>query len=80
MSIVLFKFGDIDIIEHTICSYNEAPRSPASVGRGIKAELRRSQPGFTLESFAAVRPAIHPFSKLQGFQAKANKFKVFLNT
>jgi len=50
-------------------------------GRGIKAEFRRSdstelvevQPGFALKSFAAVRPAIHPCSKLQGILAKANK-------
>ena len=48
----------------------EAPRSKL---RGIKAELRRSQPVFALTSFDAVRPAIHPCSKLQGILAKANK-------
>ncbi len=59
----------------------EAPRSPAEAGsplrsdklRGIKAELRRSQPAFALKSFGAVRHAIHPCSKLQGVLAKANK-------
>ena len=49
---------------------NEAPRSKL---RGIKAELRRSQPAFALKSFGAVRHAIHPCSKLQGILAKANK-------
>ena len=49
---------------------NEAPRSKL---RGIKAELRRSQPAFALKSFDAVRHAIHPCSKLQGILAKANK-------
>ena len=49
---------------------DEAPRSKL---RGIKAELRRSQPVFALAGFAAVRPAIHPCSKLQGILAKANK-------
>ena len=43
--------------------------------RSIKAELRRSQPGFALKSFAAVRPAIYPCSKLQGILAKANKME-----
>jgi hypothetical protein len=32
-----------------------APQSPIS-GRGIRAELRHSRPGFALKSFAAVRP------------------------
>ncbi len=50
--------------------YNEAPRSKL---RGIKAELRRSQPVFALTSFDAVRPAIHSCSKLQDILAKANK-------
>jgi len=62
-------------------SWNEAPRSklrgikeaPRSKLRGIKAKLRRSQPVFALEGFDAVRPAIHPCSKLQGILAKANK-------
>jgi hypothetical protein len=49
---------------------DEAPRSKL---RGIKAELRHSQPGFAVKSFAVVRPAIHPCSKLQGILAKANK-------
>jgi hypothetical protein len=49
---------------------NEAPRSKL---RGIKAKLRRSQPVFALEGFDAVRPAIHPCSKLQGILAMANK-------
>jgi len=49
---------------------NEAPRSKV---RGIKAELRRSQPVFALVGFDAVRPAIHPCSKLRGILAKANK-------
>jgi len=49
---------------------NEAPHSKL---RGIKAKLRRSQPVFALEGFDAVRPAIHPCSKLQGILAKANK-------
>jgi hypothetical protein len=49
---------------------NEAPRSKL---RGIKAELRRSQPAFALKNFGAVRHAIHPYSKLQGILAKANK-------
>jgi len=49
---------------------NKAPRSKL---RGIKAELRRSQPVFALAGFDAVRPAIHPCSKLQGILAKANK-------
>jgi hypothetical protein len=43
---------------------HEAPRSKL---RGIKAELRRSQPVFSLTSFDAVRPAIHPCSKLRVF-------------
>jgi len=47
-------------------------------GRDIKAELRRSQPGFTPKSFAAVHPAIHPCSKLPGIQAKANKLPIRL--
>ena len=55
-------------------SGNEAPRSPALAGRGIKAELRRSQPAFALKSFGEVRHAIHPCRKLQGILAKANKF------
>jgi len=41
--------------------------------RGIKAKLRRSQPGFALTSFAVVRLAIHPCNKLQGILAKMNK-------
>ena len=51
--------------------------------RGIKAELRRSQPGFALKSFAAVAPPEYPVApvagstlrsdKLQGILAKANK-------
>jgi len=49
---------------------NEAPHSKL---RGIKAELRRSQPVFALPGFDAVRPAIHPCSKLQRILAKANK-------
>ena len=60
---------------------NEAPRRKLW---DIKAELRRSHPGFALMSFAAVRPAIfvkskplaktdHPCTKLQGILAKANK-------
>jgi len=41
-----------------------------SVNVNPPAEFR---PGFALKSFAAVRPAIHPCSKLQGILAKANK-------
>ena len=57
---------------------NEVSTSPAhkyfaSAGRDIKAELRRSQPAFALKRFGAVRPAIHPCSKLQSIPAKANK-------
>ncbi len=51
--------------------HNEAPRSEL---RGIRAKLRRSQPVFALSSFAAVRLAIHPCSKLHGILAKANKY------
>jgi len=53
---------------------NEAPHSKL---RGIKAELRRSQPVFALPGFDAVRPAIHPCSKLQRILAKANKIIEF---
>ncbi|MBN1795477.1 MAG: type II secretion system protein [Sedimentisphaerales bacterium] len=53
---------------------NEAPRSRL---RGIRAEFRRSQPGFALSSSAAVRPAIHHCSKLQSILAKANKKRAF---
>jgi len=49
---------------------NEAPRSKL---RGIKTELRRSQPDFTLAGFDEVSPAIHHYSKPQGILAKANK-------
>lgn len=57
---------------------NEATTRPAdkyfvSAGRDIKAELRRSQPAYALKRFDAVRPAIHPCSKLQIIPAKANK-------
>jgi len=45
----------------------------ASCGVSKQAELRRSQPAFALKSFGAVRHAIHPWSKLQGILAKANK-------
>jgi hypothetical protein len=49
---------------------NEAPRSKL---RRIGAKLRRSRHVFALRSFAAVRLAIHPCSKLQGILAKTNK-------
>jgi len=53
----------------------ENNEAPCSFLLGIKTELRRSQPGFALKSFAAVRPAIDPCSKLQDILAKANKTK-----
>ena len=56
--------------QKTLNTLNKAPRSKL---RGIKAELRRSQPVFALAGFDAVRPAIHPCSKLRGILAKANK-------
>jgi hypothetical protein len=40
---------------------------------GYQAELRHSQPGFALSSFAVVRLAIHPCGKPQGILAKPNK-------
>ena len=48
---------------------NEAPRSPASAGRIIKAEFRSNQPGFALKSYAAVRLAVHLFSPESGIAA-----------
>jgi hypothetical protein len=42
---------------------------------GYQAELRHSQPGFALLSFAVVRIAIHPCGKSQGILAKPNKIK-----
>ena len=49
-----FRFDLCFIIELSVNSrplltpVNEAPRSPARAGRGITAELRRSQPAFAL--------------------------------
>jgi hypothetical protein len=50
---------------------NVAPRSKL---RGIKAEFAAALPAFALTRFGAVHLAFHPCSKLQGIQAKANKF------
>jgi len=43
--------------QETQAWFNEPPRSPPKAGRGIKTELRRSQPAFALGGFDAVRPA-----------------------
>ena len=55
------------VLFYGFVAMNEAPRSKL---RGIKAELRRSQPAFALKIFGAVR---HAILSGRGPKAKANK-------
>ena len=48
-------------------STDEAFHRPAVSGMGIKAELRRSRPGFALKSFAAVRFANKTIGGLKSY-------------
>ena len=58
-------------IETRALRSSQQPRAPQV--RGIRAKLRRSQPGFAILSFTAVRPATQPCSKLHGIWRRRMK-------